>query len=122
MPAKPFVAEKIIEQPIVAPQPQVVAIASQETAKVVLPVEAELKTPVLEAVVPEEKKVEMVETVVAPTATILPFKAPSTVVVAEGLWSPQRWFDWVMNNPSLTGMTLNLAKHALLQGQQGQRF
>jgi DNA polymerase-3 subunit gamma/tau len=118
MPAKPFVAEKIIEQPIVAPQPQVVAIASQETAKVVLPVEAELKTPVLEAVVPEEKKVEMVERVVAPTATILPFKTPATIVVAEGLWSPQRWFDWVMNNPSLTGMTLNLAKHALLQGQQ----
>ncbi|MDO8415940.1 MAG: DNA polymerase III subunit gamma/tau [Agitococcus sp.] len=117
VPATPFVAEKIIEQPKVAPQPpvQVAAIASKETVKVVLPVEAELKTPVFEAVVPEEKKVE---TVVAPTATILPFKAPAVVVVAEGLWSPQRWFDWVMNNSSLTGMALNLAKHALLQGQQ----
>lgn len=117
VPAKPVVAEKIIEQPIVAPQPpvQVAAIASQETAKVVLPVEAELKTPVLEAVVPVEKEIE---TVVVPTATILPFKAPAIVVVAEGLWSPQRWFDWVMNNSSLTGMALNLAKHALLQGQQ----
>lgn len=116
--AKPIVvAEKIIEQPIVVLQPsvQVAAIASQETAKVVLPVEAELKTPVFEAVAPEEKKVE---TDVAPTATILPFKTPATIVVAEGLWSPQRWFDWVMNNPSLTGMALNLAKHALLQGQQ----
>jgi DNA polymerase-3 subunit gamma/tau len=74
-----------------------------------------LKRQSLKPVVPEEKKVE---TVVAPTATILPFKTPATIVVAEGLWSPQRWFDWVMNNPSLTGMALNLAKHALLQGQQ----
>lgn len=121
--AKPIVAEKIaekiIEQPIVVSQPQppvqVAPIASQETAKVVMPVEAELKTPVLEAVTPVAMEVE---TVVVPTATILPFKAPAVVVVAEGLWSPQRWFDWVMTSSSLTGMTLNLAKHALLQGQQ----
>ncbi|PTQ88445.1 DNA polymerase III subunit gamma/tau [Agitococcus lubricus] len=48
------------------------------------------------------------------TATILPFQpAP----VPEVLWTPQRWYAWVMKS-GLTGMVLTLAKHALLQGQQ----
>jgi hypothetical protein len=86
---------------------------------VVLPVEADINPSetehIPERAVSHVEDVPPEEPVITHTATILPFnKAP---MVAEGVWSPQRWFDWVTNG-KLTGMALNLAKHALLQGQQ----
>ncbi len=105
---EPMVVEKNIIQAIVSEPILAKAASIQEQ---VLPVEAVKiiePEPLAPVIVP-------VEVEAIPTATILPFKMP---VIAEGLWSPQRWFDWVMNNSALTGMALNLAKHALLQGQQ----
>ncbi len=100
-----IVEKSIIPQIVPEPIAQAASTQEQVLAVAVKSIEPEAIAPAIEPVVAE----------VIPTATILPFKAP---VIAEGLWSPQRWFDWVMNNSALTGMALNLAKHALLQGQQ----
>ncbi len=107
--ASPSIATAVTSDPVLG-----VSSPVQTPVAVVEPILVR-ETVVAETVAVPEPSVEVIKVEAEPTATatILPFKAP---IATEGLWTPTMWFDWVMAS-SLSGMALNLAKHALLQGQ-----